>query len=93
MAAYRGLVYDDAGFVDYFFAATPIAEIAELNIGSRPASRKPTRGSRICAPFPGASPGARPRWRCRAGIGFGSAIEVFVARTGAEAAHRSCFGA
>ena len=30
-------------FVDYFYAATPIAEIAELNIGSRPASRKATR--------------------------------------------------
>ncbi|MEW7850286.1 phosphoenolpyruvate carboxylase [Massilia aurea] len=41
--AYRDLVYDTPGFTDYFFAATPIAEIAELNIGSRPASRKSTR--------------------------------------------------
>ncbi|WJF91047.1 phosphoenolpyruvate carboxylase [Paraburkholderia bonniea] len=40
MAAYRALVYDTPGFTDYFFAATPIVEIAELNIGSRPASRK-----------------------------------------------------
>ncbi|GAB3628143.1 phosphoenolpyruvate carboxylase [Pandoraea terrae] len=39
-ASYRGLVYETQGFADYFFAATPIAEIAELNIGSRPASRK-----------------------------------------------------
>jgi phosphoenolpyruvate carboxylase len=37
--AYRGLVYETPGFADYFFAATPIAEIAGLNIGSRPASR------------------------------------------------------
>jgi hypothetical protein len=43
MAAYRGLVYETPGFVDYFFSATPIREIAELNIGSRPASRKATR--------------------------------------------------
>ena len=41
--AYRDLVYDTPGFTDYFFAATPIAEIAELNLGSRPASRKSTR--------------------------------------------------
>ena len=40
MAAYRALVYETPGFTDYFFGATPIREIAELNIGSRPASRK-----------------------------------------------------
>jgi phosphoenolpyruvate carboxylase len=39
-ATYRGLVYDTPGFTEFFFTATPIAEIAELNIGSRPASRK-----------------------------------------------------
>ena len=38
-AAYRKLVYETPGFTDYFFSATPIREIAELNIGSRPASR------------------------------------------------------
>ena len=32
MAAYRELVYETPGFTDYFFAATPIREIAELNI-------------------------------------------------------------
>jgi phosphoenolpyruvate carboxylase len=42
MAAYRALVYETPGFTDYFFGATPIREIAELNIGSRPASRKAT---------------------------------------------------
>ena len=31
--AYRGLVYETPGFTDYFFASTPIAEIAELNLG------------------------------------------------------------
>src|SRR5439155_4179452 len=38
--AFRALVYETPGFTDYFFSATPIREIAELNIGSRPASRK-----------------------------------------------------
>jgi phosphoenolpyruvate carboxylase len=37
--AYRSLVYETDGFVDWFRAATPLTEIAELNIGSRPASR------------------------------------------------------
>ncbi len=38
-AAYRGLVYETPGFNAFFRAATPITEIAELKIGSRPASR------------------------------------------------------
>ena len=37
--AYRGLVYDTPGFRRFFRQATPIAEIAGLKIGSRPASR------------------------------------------------------
>lgn len=39
-SAYRELVYGTPGFVDVFRQMTPIAEIATLNIGSRPASRK-----------------------------------------------------
>ena len=45
LSAYRDLVYGTPGFADYFRASTPIAEIAELNIGSRPASR--TASTRI----------------------------------------------
>ncbi|MEO1729368.1 MAG: phosphoenolpyruvate carboxylase [Pseudomonadota bacterium] len=40
LSAYRGLVYETPGFVEVFRQMTPIAEIATLNIGSRPASRK-----------------------------------------------------
>ncbi|MEO5640818.1 MAG: phosphoenolpyruvate carboxylase, partial [Sphingomicrobium sp.] len=43
--AYRGLVYDTDGFRAFFRAMTPIAEIAQLKIGSRPASR--TKSDRI----------------------------------------------
>jgi phosphoenolpyruvate carboxylase len=38
--AYRSLVYETPGFTEFFREATPIAEIAELRIGSRPPSRK-----------------------------------------------------
>jgi phosphoenolpyruvate carboxylase len=43
--AYRALVHETPGFVEWFRAATPIRELAELNIGSRPPSRK--AGDRI----------------------------------------------
>ncbi len=38
-AAYRALVYETPNFRSFFRAMTPIAEIATLKIGSRPASR------------------------------------------------------
>ena len=77
-AAYRKLVYETPGFTDYFFAATPIREIAELNIGSRPASRKATRAIEDLRAIPwGFSWGqcrvALPGW-----CGFGSAIAQFL---------------
>ena len=79
MAAYRALVYDTPGFPDWFFAATPIAEIAELNIGSRPASRKPSRRIEDLRAIPwGFSWGqcriALPGW-----YGFGSAVRAYLA--------------
>lgn len=37
---YHKLVFENPAFLDYFFQATPIKEISNLNIGSRPASRK-----------------------------------------------------
>ncbi|WP_051162005.1 phosphoenolpyruvate carboxylase [Nocardia brevicatena] len=41
-AAYARLVHETPGFVEYFRQSTPVAEVGDLNIGSRPASRKPT---------------------------------------------------
>ena len=78
MAAYRRLVYETEGFTDYFFAATPIREIAELNIGSRPASRKATRRIEDLRAIPwGFSWGqcrvALPGW-----CGFGSAVQAYL---------------
>ena len=44
-AKYRGLVYDDPEFLGFFQAVTPIGELSQLNIGSRPPKR--TGSSRI----------------------------------------------
>ena len=78
-AAYRKLVYDTPGFTDYFFAATPIREIAELNIGSRPAVRpKDGKASRNIEDLR-AIPWSFSWGQCRVALpgwaGFGSAIE------------------
>ena len=43
-AHYRALTERTAGFLDYFYEATPVNEIAQLNIGSRPSHR--SRGDR-----------------------------------------------
>ncbi len=37
---YRKLVFENPAFLEYFLQATPIKEISNLNVGSRPASRK-----------------------------------------------------
>jgi len=37
---YRTLTDETAGFLDYFYEATPVSEIALMNIGSRPSHRK-----------------------------------------------------
>ncbi|MES3026008.1 MAG: phosphoenolpyruvate carboxylase [Pseudomonadota bacterium] len=72
--AYRGLVYDTPGFTDYFFAATPIAEIAELNLGSRPASRKSTRRIEDLRAIPWGFSWGQCRLLLPGWFGFGSAI-------------------
>jgi phosphoenolpyruvate carboxylase len=87
-AAYRALVYETPGFTEYFFEATPIREIAELNIGSRPASRKASRRIEDLRAIPwGFSWGqcrvALPGW-----AGFGSAIESWLGSSAAQKKER-----
>ncbi len=77
--AYRKLVYETPGFTDYFFAATPIREIAELNIGSRPASRKATRAIEDLRAIPWSFSWGQCRMALPGWCGFGTAIEAFLA--------------
>jgi phosphoenolpyruvate carboxylase len=81
-AAYRKLVYETPGFNTYFFSATPIREIAELNIGSRPSARKASDRIEDLRAIPwvfswGLNRTLLPGW-----FGFGSAIKQFIASEG-----------
>jgi len=84
MAAYRDLVYDTPGFVEYFRATTPIREIAELNIGSRPASRKASQAIEDLRAIPWVFSWAQCRVMLPGWYGFGSAVDAFLARRGGE---------
>jgi phosphoenolpyruvate carboxylase len=79
MAAYRTLVYETPGFVDYFFSTTPISEIAELNIGSRPSSRRPTRRIEDLRAIPWSFSWGQARVSLPGWFGLGAGVEAFVA--------------
>ncbi|MDQ3268497.1 MAG: phosphoenolpyruvate carboxylase, partial [Pseudomonadota bacterium] len=81
-AAYRKLVYETPGFTDYFFAATPIREIAELNIGSRPSSRKASNNIEDLRAIPWVFSWSLNRVLLPGWYGFGSAIQQFIEREG-----------
>jgi phosphoenolpyruvate carboxylase len=77
MAAYRALVYETPGFTEYFFSATPIREIAELNIGSRPASRKASQRIEDLRAIPWGFSWGQCRLTLPGWYGFGSAVKAF----------------
>ncbi len=80
MDAYRKLVYETPGFNEYFFGATPIREIAELNIGSRPASRKASQKIEDMRAIPWGFSWGQCRLTLPGWFGFGSAVDAFLDR-------------
>ncbi|MEH6545774.1 MAG: phosphoenolpyruvate carboxylase [Sneathiella sp.] len=76
--AYRGLVYETEGFEDYFWGSTVINEIATLNIGSRPASRKKTRRVQDLRAIPWVFSWAQCRLMLPGWYGFGAAVETWL---------------
>lgn len=84
MAAYRALVYETPGFADYFYDATPIREIAELNIGSRPAARPkegaPARSIENLRAIPWSFSWGQCRVALPGWYGFGTAVERYLAK-------------
>jgi len=84
MDAYRALVYETPGFTDYFFNSTPIREIAELNIGSRPASRKPSQKIEDLRAIPWGFSWGQCRLTLPGWYGFGTAVEAFLHAEGSN---------
>ena len=77
-AAYRNLVYETPGFVRYFQESTPIREITELFIGSRPSSRKQSDLIEDLRAIPWVFSWSVNRATIPGWYGFGSAVEEFV---------------
>jgi phosphoenolpyruvate carboxylase len=79
LVAYRALVYDTPEFVAYFHASTPIAEIAELNIGSRPSSRTASTRIEDLRAIPWVFSWAQCRLMLPGWFGFGAAVDAWLA--------------
>jgi phosphoenolpyruvate carboxylase len=89
--AYRALVYDDPGFAAFFRAATPIAEISGLRLGSRPSARRRTGDAGGAAPridelraIPWVFSWTQARIELPGWYGLGAALEAFRGRHGDE---------
>ncbi len=77
--AYRALVYETPGFAQYFRESTPLAEIATLNIGSRPASRGGGERIEDLRAIPWVFSWAQCRVMLPGWYGFGSAVASYLA--------------
>jgi len=76
--AYRGLVYETDGFRTYFRESTVVSEISQLNIGSRPASRKASDAIEDLRAIPWVFSWAQCRLMLPGWYGFGSAVETWL---------------
>jgi phosphoenolpyruvate carboxylase len=72
--AYRALVYETKGFETYFRQSTPLPEISELNIGSRPASRTASTRIEDLRAIPWVFSWSQARVMLPGWYGFGSAV-------------------
>ena len=76
--AYRNLVYNTEGFEQYFWESTVISEIAGLNIGSRPASRKKSTAIEDLRAIPWVFSWSQCRLMLPGWFGFGAAVQAYL---------------
>jgi phosphoenolpyruvate carboxylase len=73
--AYRVLVYETPGFIDFWQAATPLDEIKRMHIGSRPAARAPSSEVTNIRAIPWVFSWMQSRFNLPGWFGLGSALE------------------
>ncbi|KAI8473664.1 MAG: PEPCase 1 [Monoraphidium minutum] len=71
---YRSYVFQRPEFVEYFNLATPAQELGRLNIGSRPASRKVTKGVEGLRAIPWVFAWTQTRLNLPVWLGIGDAL-------------------
>lgn len=76
--AYRDLVYETDGFEDFFRESSVISEIANLNIGSRPSSRRASTRIEDLRAIPWVFSWAQCRLMLPGWYGFGSAVRAWL---------------
>jgi phosphoenolpyruvate carboxylase len=76
--AYRNLVYETEGFEHFFRESTVIGEIANLNIGSRPSSRKASARIEDLRAIPWVFSWAQCRLMLPGWYGFGTAVKAWL---------------
>nr|AAY28729.1 phosphoenolpyruvate carboxylase [Alternanthera pungens] len=72
---YRSVVFREPRFVEYFRRATPELEYGRMNIGSRPAKRKPSGGIESLRAIPWIFSWTQTRFHLPVWLGFGPAFK------------------
>jgi phosphoenolpyruvate carboxylase len=76
--AYRELVFEQPQFLQYFHSATPINELSQLPLGSRPAKRKSSGGVESLRAIPWSFAWSQNRLMLPAWYGAGEALEHLI---------------
>jgi phosphoenolpyruvate carboxylase len=75
---YRSLIYEQSDFVDFFHQVTPIEEISQLQISSRPARRKGKKTLDSLRAIPWVFSWTQARFLLPAWYGVGTALQEFL---------------
>jgi phosphoenolpyruvate carboxylase len=76
---YRALIYEQPDFIDFFHQVTPIEEISQLQISSRPARRGGKRGLSNLRAIPWVFSWTQSRFLLPSWYGVGTALDEFLA--------------
>ncbi len=79
--SYRALVYEDPDFVRFFQQATPVGELSQLNIGSRPPKRTASDRIQDLRAIPWVFSWMQSRVTLPGWYGVGAALAAFVAQS------------